>query len=63
MSRISEDKLILDKDSHIDLLEEYKEIIDRLIDKYDFITKDEYKNLEGLKNKLKREKMKDEKQN
>jgi DNA modification methylase len=45
MSRISEDKLILDKDSHIDLLEEYKEIIDRLIDKYDFITKDEYKNL------------------
>jgi DNA modification methylase len=45
MSRISVDKIVLDNDNHTDLLEDYKEIITRLIDKYDFVTKDEYKNL------------------
>ena len=45
MTRISEDKVILDNDNHIDLLEGYKEIIARLIDKYNFVTKDDYKNL------------------
>lgn len=45
MGRISQEKLILDNDGHIDLLELYKKIIARLIDKYDFVTKDEYKNL------------------
>ncbi|MCF7569588.1 site-specific DNA-methyltransferase [Sabulilitoribacter arenilitoris] len=45
MSRISVDKIVLDNDNHTGLLEDYKEIITRLIDKYDFVTKDEYKNL------------------
>lgn len=45
MSRISEDKVVLDTDNHTDLLEGYKDIIARLINKYDFVTKDEYKNL------------------
>jgi hypothetical protein len=45
MSRISEYKVVLDNDSHLDLHDGYKEIIARLIDKYDLITKDAYKNL------------------
>jgi hypothetical protein len=45
MSRISEDKVVLDNDNHSVLLKDYKEIITRLIDKYDFFTKEEYKNL------------------
>lgn len=45
MSRLSKDKVILDNDNHIDLIKRYKKIIARLIDKYDFITNDNYKNL------------------
>lgn len=45
MSRISENKVVLDTDIHTDLFEGYKDIIARLINKYDFVTKDEYKNL------------------
>lgn len=45
MSRTSVDKIVLDNDNHSGLLADYKEIITRLIDKYDFVTKDEYKNL------------------
>jgi DNA modification methylase len=45
MRRISEDKVILDNDGHISLLESYKEIINRLIKKYEIVTKDEYKKL------------------
>tara|TARA_B100000795_G_C22804751_1_gene444111 strand:+ start:1996 stop:3327 length:1332 start_codon:yes stop_codon:yes gene_type:complete len=45
MSRTSADKIVLENDNHTGLLEDYKEIITRLIDKYDFVTKDEYKNL------------------
>jgi DNA modification methylase len=45
MGRISEDKVVLDNDNHSGLLEDYKEIITRLIDKYEFVTKEKYKNL------------------
>jgi hypothetical protein len=45
MSRISEDKIVLDTDNHSSLIKNYEEILARLIEKYEFVTRDEYKNL------------------
>ena len=45
MKRISEDKVVLDNKNHSYLIEDYKLIIARLIDTYEYVTKDEYRNL------------------
>jgi len=45
MSRISENKIVLDTDNHSSLIKDYEKILTRLIEKYEFVTRLEYKNL------------------
>ena len=45
MSRISENKIVLDTDNHSSLIKKYETTLARLIEKYEFFTKEEYKNL------------------
>ena len=44
MSRISENKIVLDTDNHSSLIKKYETTLARLIEKYEFFTKEEYKN-------------------